>query len=211
MQIVLVPALITLAVTLLRLVGELQNWSPSLFNKTAGGGGALIGIVWLIPIFAIYFALKLSGRGEGPASAGKALGIAVLTLAVSFGVVFGVVALKPPFAAQAGIFAVVCWICTVVVLRAWPALGKTLLAYAFAARIPVAIIMLGAILGNWGTHYDVAPPNNPEVDAMAPLAKWFWIGLLPQMTGWIFFTVVVGMIFGALAALVVGKRSPATA
>jgi hypothetical protein len=44
MQIVVVPAIITLAVTLLRLFGELQHWSPNLFNPVAGGGGALIGI-----------------------------------------------------------------------------------------------------------------------------------------------------------------------
>jgi len=211
MQMILVPALITLAITLLRLVGELQNWSPSLFNKTAGGGGALIGIVWLIPIFAIYFALKLSGQGEGPASAGKALGISFVALLITVAVVAGVVSLKLPFVATAAIFAVVCWICTVMALRAWPALGKTLLAYAFAARIPVAIVMLVAILGNWGTHYDVAPPNNPAVEAMGPLAKWFWIGLLPQMTAWIFFTVVLGMIVGSLTALIVRKRSPVTA
>jgi hypothetical protein len=56
--------------------------------------------------------------------------------------------------------------------------------------------MLVAILGNWGTHYDVAPPNFP---AMAPLSKWLLIGLLPQMTIWIWFTVVVGSLFGILA------------
>ena len=39
-QLILVPSVITLAVTLLRLVGELQNWSPRLFNKEPGGGGA---------------------------------------------------------------------------------------------------------------------------------------------------------------------------
>ena len=30
---ILVPALITLAVTILRLVGELQGWSPALFSR----------------------------------------------------------------------------------------------------------------------------------------------------------------------------------
>jgi hypothetical protein len=87
----------------------------------------------------------------------------------------------------------------VVGLRAWPALGRTLFAYAFAARIPVALVMLAAILGSWGTHYDVAPPNFP---ARAPLSKWLLIGLLPQMTIWIWFTVVVGSLFGILAAAI---------
>ncbi len=37
---VLVPALITLGVTVLRLVGELNNWAPALFSREAGGGGS---------------------------------------------------------------------------------------------------------------------------------------------------------------------------
>jgi len=32
-KLILVPAVITLAVTLLRLVGGLQGWSPILFNR----------------------------------------------------------------------------------------------------------------------------------------------------------------------------------
>src|SRR5881409_1708216 len=43
-RLVRVPALITLGVTLLRLIGELQGWSPALFSRQAGGGGALVGI-----------------------------------------------------------------------------------------------------------------------------------------------------------------------
>ena len=38
-RLVLVPAAITLAVTVLRVTGELLRWSPSLFNREAGGGG----------------------------------------------------------------------------------------------------------------------------------------------------------------------------
>jgi hypothetical protein len=44
------------------------------------------------------------------------------------------------------------------------------------------------------------------------VAKWFWIGLLPQLTIWMAFTVIVGTIFGALAGLAVGRRAqPAAA
>src|SRR2546426_440321 len=42
-KLILVPALITLAVTLLRLTGELMHWSKALFNPAAGGGGGLAG------------------------------------------------------------------------------------------------------------------------------------------------------------------------
>ena len=57
-QLIFVPSLITLAVTLLRLVGELQNWPSVLFSREAGGGLAIIGITWLALVFGVYFALK---------------------------------------------------------------------------------------------------------------------------------------------------------
>ena len=79
-RLILVPAVITLAVTLLRLVGELQHWSPRLFSREAGGAGALVGIVWLVPIFGIYFAIRLNQAGQGPASRGRAIGFAVAAL-----------------------------------------------------------------------------------------------------------------------------------
>lgn len=88
-------------------------------------------------------------------------------------------------------------------LAAWPSLGKTLLAYGLAARIPVALVMFQAIRGEWRTHYDITPPDFPS---MGPVARWFWIGLLPQMTIWMAFTVIVGTLFGGLALLVPVRR-----
>lgn len=66
-----------------------------------------------------------------------------------------------------------------------------------------------AIFGNWGTHYDVGPPEAPQVATMAPLLKWLWIGLLPQ-TVWIYLTVVGGMIFGGIAAALSGRPPAAS-
>jgi hypothetical protein len=37
-------ALVTLAVTLLRLVGELRGWNPEYFSRVAKGGLAVVGI-----------------------------------------------------------------------------------------------------------------------------------------------------------------------
>jgi hypothetical protein len=73
----------------------------------------------------------------------------------------------------------------------------------------VAIVMFVAILGNWGTHYELGPPGFPEMSA---IPKWFWIGLVPQLTLWMAFTVIVGSLFGGLAALATGRRAaPAAA
>jgi hypothetical protein len=51
LRLIMAPALITLGITILRLVGELQHWSPLLFNTSPGGGAAIIGIAWLPFIF----------------------------------------------------------------------------------------------------------------------------------------------------------------
>lgn len=201
-ELVLVPGLITLAVTLLRLVGELQGWSPALFSKAAGGGGALVGISWLIVAFGLYFGWRLAREGHAPASPWKVSGLSLLVV-----LAVGLASFAAGTISQNAFFAVfILGSIAAVWLTAglWPALWKTLLAYAFAARIPVALVMLVAILGNWGTHYDVPPPNFP--DTYAPLVKWLLIGLVPQLTIWIYMTVVGGLFFGGLAAAFARRR-----
>ena len=89
----------------------------------------------------------------------------------------------------------------------WPALFRVNLAYALAARIPVAILMYFAMRGNWGTHYDAIPPNAPaELNQFWP--KYLWLALLPQLTVWIGMTVLSGSLTGSITALV-KRRKPA--
>ena len=210
-KLVLVPALITLGITLLRLTGELMHWSPKLFNPAAGGAGAIVGIAWLVPVFGVYFAIKLAGMGERPAGAGAAIGLALVGSLVMplLALVAPKLGLPRQSLATFAVFIVVSVAGALLAFRGWPALGRVLLAYGLAARIPVAIVMLIAMFGNWGTHYDVAPPGFP---AMGPFAKWLLIGLLPQMTIWIWYTIAVGALFGAVAVALTGRaRRPATA
>jgi hypothetical protein len=205
-DLVLVPALITLAVTVLRLVGELQRWSPRFFNREAGGPGSLVGIVWLVPVFGVYFALKLARSGQGPLSLGRAIGAVAAAFVVFVVTVAATIALKVPPRISLLVVAVAAPILIWIVYRGWPALGRTLLAYGLAARIPVVIVMLIAIHAHWGTHYELGAPGMPE---MADLTKWFWIGLMPQMTFWLTFTVMVGGLFGTIAAAFVRPREAA--
>jgi hypothetical protein len=193
---VLVPAILTLAVTVLRLAGELLQWSPKLFNRDAGGGGALVGIVWLIPVFGIYFALKLAAAGELPMSAGKAAGWAGLAFVVNTALGFGSFAVVKSPVAQLGIFTLTSWLAIFIARRGWPALWRVLLVYGFAARIPVLVIMYLAIFGGWDSHY--AKPR-PDFPVMGPWGLFFWTALLPQFSVWIYLTVVGGLLFGALA------------
>jgi hypothetical protein len=207
-RLILVPAVITLAVTLLRLIGELMNWSPALFSRDGGGGRAIVGIVWLVPVFGVYFAYKLLHMGYAPDGALRAVGFAILGLLIPVAAGFGS---QPMGLGQMGIFLVIAATSLVglfVAMKGWPALGRTLLAYGLAARIPVALVMLIAILGNWGTHYDVVPPDFP---VMSPWAKWFLIGVIPQLTIWIAFTVVIGMFFGGLTVAALSRKRTVTA
>jgi hypothetical protein len=204
-RLILVPALITLAVTLLRLTGELLGWSPLLVNRAPGGPGALIGIVWLVPVFGAWFGLRLARGGQAPASVGRVAGHGVLAVLVGAALSAAGPALGAPPPVQLAGLVLGTVAAVAVAWRGWPALGRVLFAYALAARIPVALVMLAAILGNWGTHYDVVPPNFDAT--MGPFAKWVFIGLVPQLTAWVGFTVAVGTLFGALGAALARRQA----
>jgi len=204
-----IPAVITLAVTLLRLAGELLHWSPRLFNTAAGGGGAIIGISWLPFIFGPYFAVKLARSGHGATNPWKALGISVVGLAITVGGGFLGFAPQLKYPGKEAVGYILIAVGALVVIWGWPALFKVLVAYGYAARIPVAIIMIFALQGHWGTHYDAMPPM-PVPTSFFPL--YLEIAFLPQMVAWIVFTVLVGSLVGSLVtALVVRGQAPAPA
>ena len=203
-----IPALITLGVTLLRLFGELREWSPALFSRKAGGGGAVVGIIWLVPIFGVYFALKLLRLGEGPTTPRRAVVHALygVALFVAWGLLTFL--LWPPYQVQVITGAAVALGVVLLQFRGWAALGHTMLLYALAARLPVAVIMLFAILGSWGTHYDAFPPGFPITNLWA---RWLWGGLGVQFTVWIGNTVLLGALCGSVAVALAVRRQSAKA
>jgi hypothetical protein len=213
-RLILIPALISLAVTLLRLVGELRHWSGAWFSTEASGiqpSGTswLVGISWLPIPFGIYFAYKLWKSGERPSSAGKsiayALGAAVVVVLVLRLVIPKLPVEFPrillfiwlPMAAGAGIQ-----------LLAWPKLVKTLFAYGLAARIPVIVVMFLAMRGRWGTHYDYV--GYPEVVEMGFWPGYLWLAFFPQLIFWVSFTIVLGSLAGGVTALILGSRRRGT-
>ena len=207
-QLILVPALISLGVTLFRLVGELERWSAAWF--TTDMGASIIAIVWLAPVFGIYFALRLAVNGEGPRSAWRAIVFALLGLAVMMaqGRIASALHVGTGFHARLVYIWTILAVAALVTLPGWPALWKTQLAYAYSARIPVAIIMFFAMRGNWGTHYDAAPPDVPA--GIGLVSKYLWLGFFPQLVFWVGFTVTAGMLFGTLAGALVRlfRRAP---
>jgi hypothetical protein len=198
----LVAAAVTLAVTLLRLTGELQGWSGPWFGGRTAGARALVGIVWLVPVFGFWFGRRLQ-RDGGPPSPRRALlaplagvflaigvtAVSVLALPIERTTVFTVISVTWPLAA---LFA----------LWGWPRLCGVNLAYAVLARAPLVALTYVAIARGWDTHHVALADGAPEVDD-AGRAR---ILVTAQVCLWVPFTLLVGGVFGALGAASARRR-----
>jgi hypothetical protein len=206
-RLIAVPAILTLAVTILRLTGELKHWSPKWFSPETGGiipsGTSWVcGITWLAAIFGIYFTVRLVRIGYRPRSLAKVLIFSILgtLIFVIYRPIVGFVSVR----LQMGFpqYLVLVWffwaLAGVLQYFGWRELFKVLLAYAYAARIPVAVIMLFAMTGNWGTHYDYAGVKIP----LSGVPRYLWLAFFPQLLGWIGFTITLGAIAGTLTIFV---------
>ncbi len=169
-RLVLVPALVTLALTQRKLTGDLLGWSEM---------GLPFEITWLVPLFGAYFALHLQKVDGSAPSAGRVLRGTLLPLTLF---VAGLIILRP----TSGGMGFLSLLAVILVRRAWPRLGNALLAYGLAARLPVIVTMLAATLGGWDTVFDVSPYN-------------VLAGTLPQLTVWFAFTVVAGSVAASVA------------
>ena len=205
LRLILIPSVIALFITLLRLVGELQHWPTALFNREAGGGGALVGISWLPLIFGIYFALKLSEAGQGPENRGRAVRLSLVGLLLFIaGVAIGAVP-QLPIVVKVIIGVVLTVLAIGLQYTGWPRLFNVLLAYGFASRIPVLIVMFLAMRGDWGTHYDVVQPQYAELTFWP---KFMLFAFLPQMLLWIVLTIIPGMLTGSITAAIKQGKNP---
>ena len=208
-QLIFIPSVITLGVTLLRLVGELQNWPSVLFNREAGGGGSIIGITWLALVFGVYFALKLARAGETPRSAGRVIGFALLGLLVTTGGGFLGFGLPAQFPGKEVIGLLLIIAGSLIPFLGWKALSKVLLAYGYAARIPVLIVMYFAMRGDWKTHYDAIPPA-PFPQDLPFWTKFIQLAVVPQLIMWIAFTIIMGSLVGGIALALARRQKQAT-
>lgn len=206
---VLVPAVVTLVVVAVRLFGELQGWSPRWFSTAPGGGGALLGIIWLIPVFGAWFGLRLAQTGNRPARAARAVllqVVAVAIYAVGFrfaGMIDG--SARDGLVAQILCMGTVAVLAAFVSLLAWPALFVVNTVYGLLARVPTALITWFAVHGHWGTHYEKFGARD-FADFSAHEAA-FWLGFT-QLVFWVPFTAAVGGLFGTVASVLV-RRPPA--
>ncbi|MFK7741859.1 MAG: hypothetical protein AB8H80_16195 [Planctomycetota bacterium] len=214
LSLVLIPAILTLIVSILRLVGQMQGWNETVFGKAEpGGSGAILGIGWLIVIFGLYFGVRMQRAGHGTKSPTRALVLTLVGLGLTIG---GAIVmnqggyltfpgtLESPanpvgveyLMAAIGAGVLFCFI-------AWPRLALTLLVYAILARIPVVIITWLALHYGWdGTHYTKTPPEfaQPTDD------ERFMFLAMAQATIWPAATIMGGSLFGCLGALMAKKK-----
>jgi hypothetical protein len=198
------PALISLAVTLLRLAGELRGWSEAWFDRATSGlvpTGAvswLVGITWLALPFGAWFAWRLLRSGAARPPAPRGLFFAALALVALYGGTRLVPLLRPGFPG----FLILVWsvgvLAAILSWQVWPALGRVLLAYGLLSRAVVALVMLLAMNGRWGTHYDYA--DMPRVLEMPFWIAYLTFAFIPQLVFWVAYTLVLGVLAGTVVA-----------
>jgi hypothetical protein len=213
LKLILIPFLISAAITLMRLSGELQHWSEKWFSTDTGGitpSGVswIVGITWLAFPFGIYFAWKLASAGEAPTHLAKSIICAILGLVVALG---GLPIIPPRIGLGFPRVLIVIWLIMVaaalIQFPGWPSLFKTLLAYGVASRAVVVVVMFAAMRGNWGTHYDYV--GMPPQFQMGFWRGFFWLAFFPQLVFWVAFTVLIGSVGGLLGAALARRLKPA--
>jgi hypothetical protein len=207
---ILIAALISLGITLLRLYGELHDWSSFYFSKEPGGGGSPLGVDWLIPILGIWFGIRLKRGGQGPENPRRAIlvTLAALVVLVSCFAYTNPKAPTPSPVVKVAIITAASLIAGAVVFSMWKRLGGALVVYAYLAHIPILVVMYVAMQHHWGTHYEKGLPGLPEMDFNT---RFLVIAALPQMVTWIGMTAFLGGFLGQIAALLAPARAPIAA
>lgn len=202
LHLVLVPAGITLLVTLGRLAGELVGGPASMFSTAPGGGSALVGITWLVPVFGAWFGFRLARDGRSPERRLRALLLFVVAAAIyvgGFQLAGGVDAsTHDGLVRQMLCMGGAALVAAALAFAAWPGLGVVHLVYGLLARLPTATITVLAVHGRWGTHFEKFGPHDYAGMAAGEAAAWL---AFTQIVFWVPFTAVVGGLFGTLASL----------
>lgn len=195
----MIAGLVTFLITSVRLVGELLHWDAKYFGEQAGGGFALVGIVWLVPLVGFAIGRKLKGAGHGPSSVWLAFVVALLGLAAVMSGAFYVFK-KVPVETLPNWMTYLSYgapAVALLILLVWPRAFFALLLYGVLARGPVIGAQYLSIRQNWDTHYEKLDPKFGQV---APAEKEKKL-LVSQVSFWIPFTILCGAAAAAVGAL----------
>lgn len=211
LRLLLWPSLLTLAVSIARLVAEVRGFVGS----HSGGAGVLLGVTWLVFPFGGWFGWRLARAGKGPRVRRAWLFALLALLAIASA---GFVFFRPLLGADRSDATFAALRTAVLVLAAtalagavalsvvWPALARLLLLYALPARATVVAATMLAEHQGWDTHYTKFGPSGIELDAAGTLVS----ASLAQFGFWVPFTVVGGVLAGSLVAGRQGASSQAS-
>jgi hypothetical protein len=205
-------SVISLGITSLRMIGERQYWSDTWFNsETLGmlpsGVSWVIDSSWLALPFGAYFAWKLAAAGHAPESLFRAFACVSSGLLI---ILINHYLLIPNAPVGFPYIYVLLWagmaVAGIIQMYAWSVLFNTLFAYGLATRIPVLLLTILAMRGNWGTHYDFVRFGPAQATPLVP--RIFWYAVFPQLVFWVAFTIFLGMLAGVVTFSIVRKRQP---
>ena len=187
-------AAVSLLVTLVRLLGELQHWHPAVFGTGAGGDNSPLGITWLVLPFGFWFGRALAKNGSRPASLGKTALFCLLGIGLTVGVFALAVTQIADWQLRMLVLGGGTAACGLIALIAWPRRWMTLVAYGFLARLPGVVVQYLSIENGWDVHFAKGPPDAPPEMALELLTA-------AQVSVWpLAFTPLVGGLFAALGA-----------
>lgn len=199
-RLLLWPILITLAVSVARLLLQWQEVIPA----RSGGAFHPLGITWLALAVGAWLGWRLVRAGAVlPRRAMVIATVALLILVAGMGILMSGIDPKatgeaaeqmmrdtgPKILAVAGA-------ATVVAFVAWTRLAALLLLYGLVARLTVLAITWFAKFQGWNTHYTKFGPSGIEYD----MARTMESAAFAQLGFWVPFTIVTGGFCGTLAA-----------
>ncbi|MGE0144142.1 MAG: hypothetical protein AB7I19_10615, partial [Planctomycetota bacterium] len=198
---VAIPVLVTAAITLLRLFGEVDGW----IDPRSGGGGFWLGITWLVFLFGAWFGLWLHREGSQPKRrpvwlfALPAMLVIIAAVAWRFGPLLEADRSDATFQRlreSVLMLAVIATSLMALMFFVWPRLALTLLVYGFASRAVVLAVTWYAKDQEWNTHYTKFGPPGLEFD----MATTMQSAALAQLGFWVPFTVIAGTLAGGVFA-----------
>lgn len=197
-RLVLWPTVVTLAISLARLLGQVQGWIP----PTSGGALHPLGITWCIFVFGGWFGFRLARSGSSPTLA-RPWALALLALAAAAGVGFwqfralAEAGSETDFAALRGAVAMIAAVTgagALLMFAVWPRLAFTLLLYALPARLTIVAITWLAKRCEWNTHYTKFGRAGLERD----MPETMLAASVAQLGFWVPFTILGGMLVGGI-------------
>jgi hypothetical protein len=195
------PSLLTLALSVGRLIGEVKGIVP----PTSGGALHPLGIGWCVFLFGAWYGWRLLRDGSAPRVRCAWLWALVALLAF-----FGTVAWQfRPFVGGPAddatferlriavlVIVAVALAAGAAMFAVWPRLASLMLLYALGARLTVVALTIAAEHFGWVTHYTKFGPSGIE----RGMADTIVAASVAQLGGWVPFTIVGGVLAGGIVA-----------